>query len=202
MRVTCALFVLGLVACTLGRAGAAEVGFSDKICPEATQYVLNVGKLRKDDPPQTVYDASQAAATAYARCSKDKLSNGFREAQHYADTRGGQFVVLAARALIALNRADEARRMLQAQRPLVQQVVDWQTETQTANQGHAPGARGEPAAPSESGNTMSGDHRPSMYRAAAKDVVAAIDAELTTIDNLSRDVARPQAPQPSPSPAH
>ena len=198
MRVACALFVLGLVACSFARAGAAEAGFSDKICPEATQYVLAVGKLRKDDPPQTVYDASQAAATAYARCSKDKLSNGFREAQHYADTRGGQFVVLAARALIALNRADEARQMLQQQRPLVQQVVDWQAETQTANQGHSPGTRGEPSAPAESGNTMSGDKRPSMYRAAAKDVVAAIDAELAAIDTRSRELGRPQAPQPSP----
>jgi hypothetical protein len=49
---------------------------------------------------------------------------------------------------------------------------------------------------------MSGDHRPSMYRAAAKDVVAAIDTELANIESLSRNVGRPQAPQPSPSPAY
>ena len=164
-------------------AAAAGPGFSDVICPEATQYVMAVGKMRNDDPPQKIYDVSQAAADAYSRCSKDKLSNGFREAQHYADTRGAGFAVVAARALIALKRTDEARAQLNAYRLLAQNVVDWQTETMTPSQGHSPGTRGEPDVVHDT-NAMGSDHRPSMYRTAAKEVVVAIDALLGSINGL------------------
>ena len=169
-------------------ARAATSGFSDVICPEATQYVLAAGKLRKDDPPQRIYDAAQAAADAYQRCSKDKLSNGFREAQHYADTRGSRFAVLAARALVALNRPEDARRELEQWRPLAQQVVDWQSETQTSVQGHKP--------------TGESDHRRSMYHDSAKEIVGAIDADLAYIDATLREHPRTQGrgtPAPAPS---
>src|ERR1700681_3109766 len=133
-----AAVALAVALCPGGQAQAQAQGFSDQICPQATQYVLAIGKLRKDDPPQRVYDAGQAATDAYERCSKEKLSSGLREPQHYADARAGQFAVVAARALIALNRPDDARRELEHWRPLVQQVVDWQAETQTSVQGHTP----------------------------------------------------------------
>ena len=189
MKAAAALFVLGVVACSFGRA-SADAGFKDTICPEATQYVLAAGKIRRDDPPQVVYGAAQAAADAYERCSKDKLSNGFREAQHYADTRGSAFAVLAARALIAQNRLDEARGELQRWRPLAQQVVDWKSELLAF----------QSADPQGFGVTAGGDNRPSMYRASAKEIVAAIDAELAEITRRTHDVARPQAQQPSPGP--
>ena len=182
MRTFIAALVLTAVACFWSPASAADVGFSDVICPEGTQYVLAVGKLRKDDPPQRIYDAAQAAADAYQRCSRDKLSNGFREAQHYADTRGAGFSVVAARALVALNRPDDARRELLVWRPMVQQVVDWVSETETPAQGHSP-RDGDGAA--ESGaNARQGDHRKSMYRAAAKEIVIAIDVELGKLADL------------------
>ena len=173
-------------------AATAGPGFADTICPQATQYVLAVGKMRNDDPPQKIYEVSQAAVDAYTRCSKEKLSNGFREAQHYADTRGGQFAVVAARALVALNRPDEARSELQAHRVLVQQVVDWQTETMTPGQGHSPGTRGEPD-PVHDTNALASDHRPSMYRETAKAVVVAIDAVLASVNGV---------PPAAPAPAH
>ena len=198
MRTVTVVLALAFVSCPFGRASAA--GFSDSICPEATQYVLGVGKLSKDDPPQRVYDAAQAAVDAYALCSKDKLSHGFREAQHYADTRGAGLAVVAARALIALNRLDDAQRELQQYRPLVQQVVDWQSETQTSSNAHFHRAAEDAPTGPGGGNdvqTTGSDHRPSMYRASAKDIVAAIDAELAQIALRSRDVAHPQA-QTSP----
>jgi hypothetical protein len=182
-----ALLVLGVVACSFGRADAA--GFNDGICPEAVQYVLAVGRLTRDDPPPQVYEAAQAATNAYEHCSKDKLSNGAREPQHYADTRAASFAVLATRALIAMNRLDEARSELQHWRPYAQQVVDWQSET-TGFQS---------ADPNGSAVTMSGDHRPSLYRASAKEIVAAIDTELAEVDRRST-ISRPQAQQPSPQP--
>ena len=175
------------------RAHAVQPGFSDVICPEATQYVLAVGKLRTDDAPQRIYDAAQAAADVYALCSKDKLAYGFREAQHYADTRGSGFGVVAAQALISLNRLDEARRELLHCRELAQQVVDWQTETeayQTANVHLEP-------------RTIPSDHRPSMYRAAAKAVVAAADIALAEVERragIPRRQAGPAVTEPSPSP--
>ncbi|HWT05134.1 MAG TPA: hypothetical protein VN224_05210 [Xanthomonadales bacterium] len=204
MRTFIAALALAVVACSWSKAPAADAGFSDAICPEATQYVLAVGKLRKDDPPQRIYDSTQAATDAYQRCSKDKLSNGFREAQHYADTRGSSFAVLAARALIALNRADEARRELALWRPLAQQVVDWQSETQTSVSGHKPGEEPSPMS-GEVGTVTRGDHRRSMYAGSAKEIVAAIDAEIGRIDASLRDRPRTQghsspAPEPTAGP--
>jgi hypothetical protein len=190
MRTLTAFMALVLIGCSLGSASASPAGFSDTICPEATQYVLGVGKLKRDDPPQRIYDAAQAAVDAYQRCSKDKLANGFREAQHYADTRGAGLAVVAARALIALNRQDDARRELQQWRPLAQQVVDWQAETQTTAQAHVRAEKQDAAdhatsgIPEPSTGMLASDHRPSMYRAAAKEIVVAIDEELGKLSDL------------------
>ncbi|HEX3465042.1 MAG TPA: hypothetical protein VHS78_13430 [Candidatus Elarobacter sp.] len=154
------------------------------------QYVVAVGKLRREDPPQQVYAAAQAVTDAYERCSGRMLSNGFREPQHYADTRAAQFAVVAARALIAMNRIDDAKRELSHWRPIAQQVVDWKTETEAFNSGDAGGTAYAGA----------GNHSNSRYHDSAKEIVSAIDAELGRIDAMNREVGRPQA-QPSASPA-
>ena len=203
MRNLTALLALALVTGAATAAGAAEPGFSDVICPQATQYVLAVGKLRNGAPPERIYAAAQAATDAYQRCSKEKLSYGFREAQHYADTRGSSFAVLAARALVALKRPDDARSELELWRPLVQQVVDWKSETETTV---------SPNSPAIAHNAMSdamareqtakdGDHRPSMYAQSAREIVVAIDAELAHIPP-ARERLRTQgrgSPEPAPS---
>ena len=193
MRSVCALvatFVLGpLMISTGSGARAAQTGFKDAICPESTRYVLEVGKVRTDDAPQRIYDVAQAAADAYSRCSRDKLSNGFREAQHYADTRGASFAVVAARALIAMRRLDDARQLLVLWRARAQEVVDWHTETlayQSAN------VHGEAV-------TVNSDKRPSMYRSSAREIVDSADQALEEIARLS-SLPRRQAPAPSPSP--
>ena len=171
-------------------AHAAPGGFSDAICPEATAAVVAVGKLRVDDAPQRVYDAAHAAADAYSRCSTDKLAYGFREAQHYADTRGCGFGVVAARALIALNRLEDARRDLVRCRDRAQQVVDWQMETE---------AHASANVHTESVTILS-DHRPSMYRTAAAEILQAADQALTEVDRRS-GIPRRQGGRPSPAPS-
>lgn len=192
MRTFIAVLALSTVACSWSQASAAEAGFSDTICPGATPYMLAAGKLRKDDPPQRVYETFQAAVDAYERCSKEKLSNGYREAQHYADTRAGGLAVVAARTLIALNRPDDARRELLQWRPLVQQVVDWKSETMTTAVGHKPPAESDVGPPrADPPGPISGDNRPSMYRASAKEIVAAIDAELGKIADLHAPATKP-----------
>lgn len=188
MRFPTAFLALALAAASLGGTASAQT-FKDTICPEATQYVAALGHVGNADP-QRAYDAVQAAVNAYAQCSKDKLSNGFREAQHYADTRAAGLAVVAARQLVTLKRYDDARRELLQWRPLAQQVVDWQSETEIGNNGaHRPGDvetdanrganAGQPITASGS------DHRPSMYRASAKEIVAAIDAELGEIAKVA-----------------
>ncbi|HEX3465043.1 MAG TPA: hypothetical protein VHS78_13435 [Candidatus Elarobacter sp.] len=199
--VTVLAAALACGAAGTGAASAAAPGFTDSICPEATQYVIAVEKLTKDDPAQKVYDTAQAAVDAYGRCSKDKLSNGFREPQHYADTRGAGLAVLASRALIQLNRTDDARRELKQYRAIAQNVVDWQTETETPHNASAPraGEGGEiTASRSSSGGagSSSGGRRPSVYRAAAKEIVAAADELLAQLD------ARAAQPAPAATPAH
>lgn len=193
-RLTVAI-ALVLIACPAWRADASPANFSDFICPQATQYVVAVGKLRVDDPPQRVYDTTQLAVDAYQRCSKEKLSYGFREAQHYADTRAAGLAVVAARALIALGRGDEARRELDYWRPFAQQVVDWQSETQTSVSPHSPGDI------EGNGATITGsDHRKSVYHDAAKEIVTAIDVEVTKIDASQREQPRRQGTGPAATP--
>jgi hypothetical protein len=191
MRVALAITVaLVFAAAGLRPSAAAEHAFSDVICPEGTQYVLAVGKARTDDPPQRVYDVAHAASEAYARCSGQKLAYGYREAQHYADVRSAQFGIVAARALIALGRRDAARAELLRCRSLAQNVADWMTETEAFQSadvnGHAV--------------TVNGDHRPSMYRASAKEIVLAADAELAELDRHGAPVPRRQGTNPTPSP--
>lgn len=201
MRWFIAVLGLAVVASSWTHASAADAGFADVICPEATQYMIAAGKLRKDASQQVVYDAFQAAVDAYERCSKSKLSYGFREAQHYADTRAAGLAVVAARALIALNRPDDARRELALWRPLVQQVVDWQSETQTSVSGHKPGEDPVPMS-GPSGTVTGGDHRKSMYAVSAKEIVAAIDVEIERIDISLRERPRTQgrsSPVPAPT---
>ena len=211
MRTVAVSWALVFFAGSFGLAGAAGPGFSDTICPGATQYVLAVGKLRQDAPPKQIYEAAQAAVDAYERCSKEKLSNGYREPQHYADTRAAGLAVVAARALVALNRSEEARLELLHWRPLVQQVVDWKAETQTTFDDHyhaiqpsvkQPDLEPKPDPPSMRTAVTAGDHRGSLYRDSAKEIVAAID---TQVAQLTPERERPlrqgqSTPAPSPSP--
>jgi hypothetical protein len=181
-------------------ASAAQGNFADSICPEATQYVIAVGKLTKSDPAQRVYDAAQATVDAYARCSKDKLANGAREPEHYADTRGAQFAVLAARALILLDRRDDARRELKQYRALAQNVVDWDSDTGVVAPYHKPVAsdKGGEVPFSSTPENVSNSRRGSLYRATAKEIVGAIDELLAQLDEHA---AQPQ-PAASAAPGH
>jgi hypothetical protein len=190
MRYAALAAVLGCLACSTGRADA-QTGFSDSLCPEATQYVVAAGKLRRDDPPDRVYAAAQAVTDAYERCSTRFLSNGFREPQHYADTRAAQFAVLASRALVALGRPDDARRELNHWRPLAQQVVDWRYETEAYQSGDVNG----------SATTLGGaNNRGSRYQDSAKEIVAAIDAELAQINAPVPKRQGQSSPAPAASP--
>ncbi len=185
-----ALSALLLSVTVAGPGSAAVPGFKDTICPEGTQYVLEVGKLRVDDPPDRIYAAAHAASKAYATCSGQKLSYGFREAQHYADVRSAQFGVVAARALIAMRRYDEARAELQRDRAAAQNVADWITETEAFNSADVNGFA----------VTIAGDRRPSMYRASAREIVASADQALAEIARLT-EIPRRQGAQPAPSPS-
>jgi len=196
LRGRIAVFVAVLAVGAPAGARAADTGFLDVICPEATQYVIALRKLRKEDGPQQVYEAAQAATDAYQRCSKDKLTHGFREPQHYADARGASFAVVAARALLALNRADEARRELQQWRPLVQQVVDWQNEMVAGRQGHKPTGESEP----DVAKVTPGDHSRSIYYGVAKEIVGTIDIQLGRIDASLRERQLQGAGSPVPAP--
>lgn len=188
MRRGIAGLVMLAVVGSLASPSPAGAAFSDAICPQATQYVMALGKLTRDDPPQRIYDGAQAATNAYERCSQEKLGSGLHEAQHYADVRGAGFAVLASRALISLGRFGDAKSELEHWRPLVQQVVDWRMETEAYASGDANGS---------STTVGSSNNRRSMYYQSAGDIVTAIDAELATIAQRSGTQAQPQA-----SPGH
>jgi hypothetical protein len=168
--------VLALAACAVlfvpaSPAGAQATAFSDKLCPEATQYVVALGKLTSSDTPQQVYDAAHATTNAYETCATRYLGNGQIEPQvHYAYTRQASFSIIEARALVALNRPADAKRVLQNSRRLASDVFDWR----------------------------SGSKRPSNYQEAAKDIIEAADASLAKLSAPAP--AASAAPAPSPTP--
>ncbi|MEA2787413.1 MAG: hypothetical protein QOF71_3517 [Candidatus Eremiobacteraeota bacterium] len=154
-------------------AHAQAAPFSDRLCPEATQYVVALGKLTAADTPQVIYDAAHATTAAYETCATRYLGNGQIEPQvHYAHTRQASFSIVEARALVALNRSADAKRVLQNSRHLAIDVFDWRTDGATK--------------------------RPSNYHDAAGDIVAAADADLAKLAAPAATTSAAPAPSSSP----
>jgi hypothetical protein len=174
MKVLSGVLALAVAAVLLAPASRADAqaAFSDRLCPEATQYVVALGKLTQTDTPQQVYDAAHATTSAYETCATRYLGNGQIEPQvHYAYTRQASFSIIEARALVALNRAADAKRVLQNSRRLAADVFDWRSDTK----------------------------RPSNYHDAAKDIVDAADAMLAKLSAPASPAAS-GAPAPASSP--
>jgi hypothetical protein len=174
MKVLSSVLALAVAAVLLAPASRADAqaAFSDRLCPEATQYVVALGKLTQTDTPQQVYDAAHATTSAYETCATRYLGNGQIEPQvHYAYTRQASFSIIEARALVALNRAADAKRVLQNSRRLAADVFDWRSDTK----------------------------RPSNYHDAAKDIVDAADAMLAKLSAPASPAAS-GAPAPASSP--
>nr|MDQ6925208.1 hypothetical protein [Candidatus Eremiobacteraeota bacterium] len=167
MRLLPGVLALAAAAVLLVPASRSDAAFSDQICPEATQYVVALGTMTRTDPPQKQYDALHAATSAYETCAKRKLTDAKIEPDlHYAYTRQASFGIVAARALLAMNRPAEAKRELENSKHLAQEVFDWRRSI------------------SQSGSVISSsgsDNRPSIYRDAAKDIVAAADDMLNKL---------------------
>ncbi len=164
---------LGSLAAVRGPSAAAPA-FADTLCPNAAPAVIALGGLKTSDPPERIYAAAHAAAAAYEACGRTQLADGNAEpGLHYAYTRQAGFGVVAARALLRLNRADEAKRELEAERRIAAEVVDWRLG----------GTRVSSSANVNGSNDVSrtGDTRGSVYAASAREIVAAIDAELARL---------------------
>ena len=175
MKVVSGVLALAVAAVLLVPASrvGAQVAFSDRLCPEATQYVVALGKLTVTDTPQVVYDAAHATSAAYETCATRYLGNGQIEPQvHYAHTRQASYSIVEARALVALNRPADAKRVLQNSRRLAIDVFDWRTDGSSK--------------------------RPSNYHEAAGDIVAAADAMLAKLSSPSPEATGAPAPASSP----
>jgi hypothetical protein len=171
--------VIILAAAASARADAA---FSDQLCPEATQYVVALGTVKPTDA-QAVYAAVHAASNAYDTCSKRQLADANVEpGVHYAYTREASYEVVEARALLALNRATDAKAVAQNAKRLAQEVIDWRRSYQ------------------QSGSSIvssGSDTRPSAYRDSAKDIVAAANDLLAKLADVPAPAAS-ATPAPSP----
>lgn len=177
MKVLSGVLTLAAVAVLLApasRAGA-QAAFADTLCPEATQYVVALGKLTQSNTAQQVYDAAHATTSAYETCASRYLGNGQIEPQvHYAYTRQASFSIIEARSLVALNRVADAKRVLQNSRRLAGDVFDWRTDSNAK--------------------------RPSNYHEAAKDIMDAADAMLAKLSATAAPAAATAAPAPAASP--
>jgi hypothetical protein len=173
-------FAFGVAAFATS-APRADAAFSDALCPEATQYVVALGQVPPNDPPQRIYDAARATTAAYDSCAKRQLADAKIEpGVHYAYTRQASFAILEARALVALNRPSDAKAVVLNAKRLAQDVFEWRRSIDQ---------NGSYIASSRSNN------QPSFYRDAAKDVIAAAD------DMLAKLSAVPPAATAVPAPA-
>ena len=171
-----ALAAFAVLAAAATPAGAATI--TDQLCPEASQYVNAMAQLSQTDPPQKIYDAAHAVTSAYDTCQKRHLSVGEVEpGVHYAYVRQAQYGVVEARALLALNRPGDAKAVLETSKRLAAEVYDWRRNMSFGGD--------------------SKDSRPSIYRDAAKEIVAAASEMLAKLNAPS---AAPMVPMSTPAP--
>ncbi len=173
MKAFSGVLALAAAAVLLASASRAEAqaAYSDKLCPEATQYVVALGKLTQTSTAQQVYDTAHATTGAYETCATRYLGNGQIEPQlHYAYTRQASYAIVEARALLALNRPADAKRVLQTSRRLAGEVFDWRSDSKL----------------------------PANYHDAAKEIIDVADAMLAKLSAPA--AAASPAPAPAASP--
>jgi len=174
------------LAVSLVPAAPAGAAFSDKQCPEASQYVEAFSQLKQADPPQKVFDAAHAVVSAYDTCQKRQLSNGNVEpGVHYAYVRLASFGIVEARALLALNRASDAKGVVETSKRFASEVYDWRQNMSATSGSDAK------------------DNRKSLYYDSAKDILDAANAMLAKLNAPAPAPAGPAltpAPKSSPSP--
>jgi hypothetical protein len=163
--------VVAAVVLTAPAFRANATPYSDKLCPEASQYVTTLGALSTNDA-QKVYDAAHATTTAYETCGKRHLADGNIEPHvHYAYTRQASYEVVEARALLALHRTSDAKAILENSKRLASDVYDWSTIDKTR----------------------------SIYRPAAKEILDAAVGMLATL-NAAPAASGAPAPKPTAAP--
>lgn len=178
MRRSWSALALAFAAVLLAPAAPANAAVSDKLCPEATKLVAGLGEL-KDPDSQQVYEAARKITAAYEDCAKTHLANmSVEPGVHYANTRQAGYDIVAARALVALHRASEAKALVLHGRHLAQDVFDW---------------RGTSTVYDSSSTTSRMDSRPSVYRAAAKEIMGTADALLAQLAAPAATTAPPPA---------
>ncbi|MDB5071267.1 MAG: hypothetical protein JWM87_2378 [Candidatus Eremiobacteraeota bacterium] len=181
-----ALFCVLGIAAFAATASRADAAFSDKLCPEATQYVIALGQVPPSDPPQRIYDAARATTAAYDSCAKRQLADAKIEpGVHYAYTREASFAILEARALVALNRPSDAKAVALNAKRLAQDVFDWRRSIDQNG-----------AYIQSSGS----DNRPSVYRDSAKEIIAAADDMLAKLAAVPATASAAPVPVPVSSP--
>ncbi len=182
MKVFSGVLALAVAGVLLVPASRADAAFSDKICPEATQYVIAVVSMAKTDPAQKQYDALHATTSAYDTCAKRKLADAKIEPDlHYAYTRQASFGIVEARALLAMNRPEDAKRELENSKRLARDVFEWR---RSINQ------NGSSIASSGS------DNRPSIFQDAAKEILESANDMLAKL--AAAAASGTAAPVPSP----
>ncbi|HEY6236072.1 MAG TPA: hypothetical protein VIW69_13300 [Candidatus Elarobacter sp.] len=182
MKALSGVLALAAAAVLFVPAARADAAFSDQLCPEATKSVVALGTMSQTDPPQRQYDALHAATAAYDTCAQRKLGDAKTEPDlHYAYTREASFGIVEARALLALNRPSDAKRVLENSKRLAQDVFDWRRSV------------------SQNGSVIASsgtDNRPSIYHDAAADIVAAANDMLAKLAASQATGAASPAPSP------
>jgi hypothetical protein len=179
-------FAIGAFAVAASFA-PASAAFSDQLCPEATQYVVAITSLPRNESAQKVYDAAHATTSAYDACAKRHLADANIEpGVHYAYARQASFDVVEARALLALNRVADAKAVLENAKRLAQDVFDWRRSISQNG-----------AVIASSGS----DNRPSLYRDAAKEILDSVKQMLAELPAAAPPASGAPASSPAPRPS-
>jgi hypothetical protein len=142
-------FTLGLAAFVFGPAiaRAAETGFSDRICTNATQSVRDYDTQSKNPntPVDDILATLNKVVEAYRVCAAEKLTQGGTgsggeaslqvglgvEGMHYAQIRQAQFYYVMGRIERLLQNYNTSHDNLQTAIGLVKDTIDWRTSPDT-----------------------------------------------------------------------
>jgi hypothetical protein len=192
-----ALIVSGLVFVP-AIARAADNGFSDRICTNATQVVRDYNTLsgKPDTPVDDVIASLNKVIEAYKACAAEKQIQGGTqtgqatlqvglgvEGMHYAQIRQAQFYYVMGRIERLLENYNTARDNFQSALALVKDTIEWKTSPDTVTRSNNVNIG------SSSGHSATTDY--SNYRESAIQIRDATQAEIARLP-------KPAAATPAP----
>lgn len=185
-----AFAVLAVALAVLSPSGPARAADPprDALCPRAVPKLVAFNDAGATGDPAKIAAAARAAADVYQLCATDaQLVTSIEPTVNYDKTRRAQFLVVAGRADAVAGKPAEAAAALHGARALAAEVADWLPSSASYTTSNRT---------SGTSSDRNGDRKGSRYQDAARQIVAAAEAELAKLGPASASPAASPSPDP------